>query len=588
MKRILLLIAVLTTNTFCFAQQLQINHQPIIWLSADKAGNTNNRWDDISGSQYHAYTASGQSLPNQGWFNFNKCFVFDSSTQALRINYMPGSTENNCIFTVYHTHDTTTELGLWYLFPDTAKYCFLTTRNVKSTGTRVKYSDSTFTRAIINTSMQKWKNIHVDSLNSYMLLGGTDSLSYRGKLAEFMMFNTTLKGKELIKVHTYLAIKYGISLFESNYIGSNDSILWNYKENKTFDKEIAGIGKDTLLNIIQTQSAAQGGNNIITIAANKLALTNELNTTNINQGDFLIWSSNNGNINSIVADTLPATSINNLTEKKWIIQRSGNTAFDIPTQVIFDASQLDSVGRCLLLINRPADGVFNNAATEIYQPDSSDTQLKFYFSNIKWDTDSSGKDIFTFLTGTKLTLLASTANNANNNPASSNYSAKLDVLTGSSPFIFSVIPDSLPNNINTWTSSDSMQYLYGLATGKYTAIVTDVKGAKDTAVLEIPTAPNVEYSQLINNGSASNTFTENKLLVYPNPADKYFIITIQLLQKETVVLTYRDIQGRVIFEKTLSGANSYFLYEDGLKEKGSYIIEIKTNTANKTVKLVVN
>jgi hypothetical protein len=54
------------------------------------------------------------------------------------------------------------------------------------------------------------------------------------------------------------------------------------------------------------------------------------------------------------------------------------------------------------------------------------------------------------------------------------------------------------------------------------------------------------------------------------------------------VLTYRDIQGRVISEKTLSGANSYFLYEDGLKEKGSYIIEIKTNTANKTVKLVVN
>ena len=91
MKKTLLLVLLVFTNIICYTQQLPINHQPVIWLNADKAGNTNNRWDDISGSQYHAYTATGQSLPNQGWFNYNKCFVFDSNSQALRINYMPGT-----------------------------------------------------------------------------------------------------------------------------------------------------------------------------------------------------------------------------------------------------------------------------------------------------------------------------------------------------------------------------------------------------------------------------------------------------------------------------------------------------------------
>lgn len=582
MKRNILLFVAIVTNIFCYAQQFPFNNQPLIWLSADKAGNIINRWDDISGNQYHAFSAQGQNLPNQGWFNYNKTFVFDTASQALKIYYMPGSTENNTIFTVYYTNDTTNELGLWFLFPDTAKYCFLSTQVVKSTNSRVKYSDTTFTRAIINTSMQKWKNIHVDSLNSYMLIGGTDSLAYRGKLAEFIMFNKTLKANELKKVHTYLALKYGISLFKSDYINSSDSILWNYKENETFDKEIAGIGKDSLLNIYQKQSASQNRNNIISIAANTHAQTNELNTTEINQGDFLIWSSNNGNINQSAPDTLSLTSINNLTEKKWIMQCSGSTAGTIPTQIKFDASCIDSAGRCILLINRNADGIFDNSDTEIIYADSIGSQSDYYYSNIKWDTDSSGKDMFTFLTGRTITLLA----NTNTSSFNANCSAKLEVVGGASPFIFTLKPDSVPSNSDTWTSSDSVQLLYGLAKGKYTAIVTDVKGATDTAVFII-TNP-AAYDASGNNNLASNSFAENKLMVYPNPAHKYFNIEIQLIKKENLVLSYRDVQGRLISEKTLSGSNSYFLYEEGLKEKGIYFIEIKTNTFSKTVKLTVN
>ncbi len=586
MKKTFILLACLAINIIVFAQHLELKTQPQIWLRADKAGNSNNTWKDISGNNLHAFTTANQLLPDTTLFNFNRAFQMDSLSKPFNISYKSKATENLTVLTVYRAISPQEELGIWRIKLDNTKDASLTTKIMKSVSTKLKYTDSTFTKAIINTSMQKWKDMHIDTLNSFITLGGTDSLNYKGKLAEFLLFRNVLKGKELQKVHTYLALKYGITLFQSDYVNSIDSIIWNYQQNINYSKKIAGIGKDTLLSINQKQSSANGGEDILTIGATTIAKTNIQNQYPINQGDFLIWSSNGAELTKKGIDTTPDL-ISNIPYKKWLMNVKGNTANTIPTQMILDVSKFDSVGRCVLLINRDANENFPSFSTEIYQSDSTDTNHKVYFSNINWDTDNSGKDIFTFLLGNKLTLLATSADQPplSNNPV--NYSAKLDVMTGTPPFIFNLTPDSLPNNITTWSSSDSLQYLYNLSPGVYTAKVTDIKGAKDTKKFKILQNKSMNLENSISHSGSNITFTENKYSVYPNPANRDFTIEIQLINKSNIRLKYRDSQGRLITEKTLSGSNYYFLNES-IKQPGNYFIEIATNEETKIVKLIIN
>lgn len=445
----------------------------------------------------------------------------------------------------------------------------------------MKYTDTNINSPIINTSTQKWKNLRIDSLNSYLLIGGTDSLKFKGEIAEFLLFNNDLTGKDLLKIHTYLAIKYGITLYRSDYISSSDYKIWDYRKNPYYNNEIAGIGKDSLLNINQKQSTADGCCNILTITADKIALSNEYNYYNFKHGDFLIWGSNNGDINASFG--VAGSLISNLPNKKWLIQISGKTANSTKTQVVFDAKQVENPGRCLLLINRKADEVFDNATTEVYQPDSIDANSKHYYNNIKWDTDSSGSDIFTFLTGKRLTLLAKTTLNQDNTAALC--STKLEVNGGKPPFIFSLIADNIQSSsTNIWTTADTVSYLYGLAKGNYIATVTDIKGETDTTFFEINNTLTLDAT--INYGTNNFIFSENKISVFPNPTNSYFYIDIKFVQKEKVEMTYRDIQGKLIKQRILDGSNSYFV-SDEFNERGIYYVEFKSNTIRRTVKLVV-
>ena len=593
MKKAILLLVCMTINIIVFAQHLQLKTQPQIWLRSDSAGNSNNKWIDLSGNNLHAFTTEGQSLPDTELFNFNRAYLMDSLAKPLKINYKSKGTENLTLFTVYRTFNAKDEIGLWCIKLDTAQNTSLTTRKMKSFKTKVKYADSTFTRAIINTSKPKWKNLHNDTLNSFITLGGSDSLNYSGKLAEFLLFRTTLNGKDLQKVHTYLALKYGISLYQSDYVDSKDSIIWNYQQNINYSKEIAGIGRDTLLNLNQKQSSANGGEDILTIGTQTIAKTNIQNQYALNQGDFLIWSNNGAELTKKGIDTIPDL-ISNVPTKKWMMNVKGTTANTIPTQITLNVTKFDSVGRCVLLINRDTNENFLAFTTEIYQSDSIDTIThKVYFSNISWDTDMSGNDIFTFLLGNKLTLLATTPDQPPVNNPTANYSAKLDVMAGTPPFIYTVFPDSLPENIITRTSNDSIEYMHNLNSGIYTAIVTDVKGAKDTKKFKIGQKnKNMESSlhhpsDSNNNNDNNNTITENRFSVYPNPANKNFTIDIQLAQKENIRLRYLDTQGKLILEKTLSGSDYYFLNES-IKQFGSYFIEIATKEETKIFKLIIN
>lgn len=87
MKKLILFAILSFFLLNAFPQSNTCFPNPEIWLRADQQGNMAGQWFDASGHGYHATVVNNQVLPDSGLFNYNKCFVFDSSSQPLTINY---------------------------------------------------------------------------------------------------------------------------------------------------------------------------------------------------------------------------------------------------------------------------------------------------------------------------------------------------------------------------------------------------------------------------------------------------------------------------------------------------------------------
>lgn len=484
MKKLILFAIISCCALSIFPQSNACFPNPGIWLRADKQGEATGQWADVSGHGYHATVNNNQVLPDSGLFNYNKCFVFDSSSQPLSIEYKAKSTAKLLVFAVYKPNVPQAEEGIWNLALDSTIQVKLTTQKLKNVFRVIKYADSTLTSPIINLLSQNWKNKHIDSTASFMHIAGTDSLNFTGKFAEFILYDSTVTGNEILKLHTYLGIKYGVSIRQMNYIGSDDSTIWNYRNNIDYNIDIAGIGRDTVIHINQKQSAGNGGESPLKIAAGKLKNTNDENPYSIAEGNFLIWGNNGKSIGEINEDTINPLLVENVSKSIWFMKRAGDSASHISTQVVLSTSGIVDADTIRLIINRYADSFFPVESTIAYYADSIDSTGNYYFNNIKWDTDNSGSDVFSFQIKKEVVLKSmesdstennsedqqsdndSDNNNSNNasilycslypNPTISNYTINIKI-DNPSP-ISGIIQDVNGKNIDAFQRSGSTEY----------------------------------------------------------------------------------------------------------------------------------
>ncbi|MBU2525390.1 MAG: hypothetical protein KKC03_02170 [Bacteroidetes bacterium] len=160
------------------------------------------------------------------------------------------------------------------------------------------------------------------------------------KVAEIAIFSNRKNDlTERLKIESYLAIKYGITLgnngVSKNYVDSDGSIL--FPSSSGFNYNIAGIGRDDISTLNQKQSKSVNALQTvedITIGLENIFLTNSENTAQFNQDkSFLIWGHDNGSLNPSPAvaydlsNGIPGlstivdyTSIN----RKWKIVETGS------------------------------------------------------------------------------------------------------------------------------------------------------------------------------------------------------------------------------------------------------------------------
>lgn len=92
-------------------------------------------------------------------------------------------------------------------------------------------------------------------------------------ICESIVFDRLLSSRERQKVDTYLALKYGITLDQTNpssYIGSDGRMIWDAVANTEFSHRIFGICNDTISRLYTRENTSAENINLLKIAANTL------------------------------------------------------------------------------------------------------------------------------------------------------------------------------------------------------------------------------------------------------------------------------------------------------------------------------
>lgn len=152
-----------------------------------------------------------------------------------------------------------------------------------------------------------------------------------GRVAEIMTFAQRVPDADRPKIETYLAIKYGITLGETqaekNYVNSAGNAIWDITTNSGFNYNIAGIGRADNSDLNQKQSKSVNDPNEVTIGLGGIDATNSANINEFKKdGDFLVWGSNNGaftgaSTNTVAIATGITTSLTRI-DRKWKIVES--------------------------------------------------------------------------------------------------------------------------------------------------------------------------------------------------------------------------------------------------------------------------
>lgn len=181
-----------------------------------------------------------------------------------------------------------------------------------------------------NTQYNRGKKINeIDKRPSiFTYLGTADSRHEKGdslkiklqdqNLYELIFFLRKAKTMDLNKIHSYLSIKYGISLEKGKYYASNGNEIWDPGKHKDYKYRPTGLGRDEGNQLYQKQSSNQA-DPFLTIGFNTIKRTNSENPTVIDDHNFVIWSDDNKNL------SLKHENGMDILERNWEINFSGRT-----------------------------------------------------------------------------------------------------------------------------------------------------------------------------------------------------------------------------------------------------------------------
>ena len=385
-KTIMLLIFVLA---MCFQIVRAQVPSATAWLRADSADLNAPVWVDVTGNGFHAEPSAGTLPAEFSRMNFNKCFEF-SNGEYFSLPVGVNESRQADVIVVYETYDSTAENALWQLQIDSAKRVGQTTQRILNDNGQIIYDSINRMKPVINYLAQSWRT--PETTSPMLTLCMADSLPLNGKIAEALYFDHRISDTAVIQWISYLAVKYGITLAQTDYLDSRKNVIWDYTNYPDYCGTIAGLGRDDSTGLFQKQTYFADGQIIMGIGS--LANTNEENTSIIADGDFLIMGMDSSALQS------PVELYTQSGETYEVIGRSMMQATgDVMTYNTFlwlDTSAVQDTVMPVLLIDRSGSGDFLAWEIDMVWPIINDSLGYYVYDNIYWDTDLNGRDAFCF------------------------------------------------------------------------------------------------------------------------------------------------------------------------------------------------
>lgn len=180
---------------------------------------------------------------------------------------------------------------------------------------------------------------------------------YDGQIAEVISFSSRPSGEDQLKIQSYLAIKYGITLYpdlnnnttngealapsytEGDYLNSSATVIWDYSANSTYHNGVTGIGRDDGSCLEQRQSTSDYADAIVTIGHEEIATSNAANTNYFDTNNsFLIWGNDAADADAANVETTDVpTGVSERMTRVWKVQETGTVE---NTSIAFDLTDL--------------------------------------------------------------------------------------------------------------------------------------------------------------------------------------------------------------------------------------------------------
>lgn len=297
------------------------------------------------------------------------------------------------------------------------------------------------------------------------------------------------------------------------------------------------------------------GNNAYTYSWTNLANTQDI--TNLSAGNYTVT----------VFDPISLCS----QSKTFAV---ANLGAPIAAPVITDAKCKSGNGKIALNITggtAPYNVMWTHGATT----DTISAAAGIYFAIITDANGCSGNS--GYITINEPNALTSTISSTNATcPTCSDATVTVTAAGGTLPYSYS------------WTPAGSTDVLTGVAAGTYSVVVTDANGCTSTSQTTVladsvsnPTDPNTSNEEF---------GVENAIVVYPNPSNGSFNVSLNLGLTGKANLEIMDISGRVIYTSTLnilSSSTSNQTVELTNLVPGTYVLMVKAENTIYTKKLVI-
>lgn len=280
---------VIRNSRFNFHQELYFGN-----IASSKLFTSSN-YNLVRGDSYYIFVVSDASSAGT---SDGVLFTFNSGAGNTSLRWNNSSTTN-----ILSSYWTTTQRSPNFATATYPRYGIATMNIVNSNsspldmylnGTKASFTLSTGN----NSSGSAQYNVPLLIGNASNSTGTGSTSPFNGTIQEIIVIrkpsaNALMSNVDLAKIHSYLAIKYGITLKEGNYVNSDGIAVWD--RNKTgysaYNNNIFGIGRDNASGLNQVQSRSVE-TEMLTIYKGTLGTLNNNSSAELPDKSFLMMGSN--------------------------------------------------------------------------------------------------------------------------------------------------------------------------------------------------------------------------------------------------------------------------------------------------------